>query len=218
MSGERAAPAPIRAVISDFGGVLTTPLLDGFLAVERASGVPVAAFAAALAAVAARDGVNPLYELECARISEREFLAAVGAELGSQLGREVSMSEFAATWFGGLRVNEQLLERLRPLRSAGYRLAICTNNVREWEPIWRAMLPVQETFDVVVDSSAIGIRKPDREIYELTLERLEVTAPEAVFIDDVPANCEAARELGMRAIHFQTNDQTLAELEELLRS
>ena len=63
---------------------------------------------------------------------------------------------------------------MRELRQRGYRLAICTNNVREWEPLWRAKLPVDEIFDVVVDSAFVGFRKPEPAIYQLTLERLGV--------------------------------------------
>ena len=81
-------------------------------------------------------------------------------------------------------------------------MAICTNNVREWEPRWRGMLPVDEIFDVVVDSAFVGTRKPEPRIYELTLERLGVTADAALLIDDIEINCEAARELGMGAVWF----------------
>ena len=65
---------------------------------------------------------------------------------------------------------------MRELRERGYKLAICTNNVREWEPLWRAKLPVDEIFDVVVDSAFVGMRKPEPRIYEITLERLGVAA------------------------------------------
>jgi putative hydrolase of the HAD superfamily len=105
---------------------------------------------------------------------------------------------------------------MRELRDRGYKLAICTNNVREWEDRWRAMLPVDEIFDVVVDSAFVGARKPDPRIYEITLERL-ATPPEAtLFIDDVELNCQAARELGMPAIHFRSTDQTIEEIEAAL--
>jgi putative hydrolase of the HAD superfamily len=76
------------------------------------------------------------------------------------------------------------------------------------------MLPVDEIFEVVVDSAFVGVRKPDREIYELTLERLggEVTAPDCLFVDDVLVNVETARELGMTAVHFESNEQAIPEL------
>ena len=105
---------------------------------------------------------------------------------------------------------------MRDLRERGYKLAICTNNVREWETQWRAKLPVDEIFDDVIDSAFVGTRKPEPEIYELTLERLGVDAAQAVFIDDIEVNCTAARELGMHAVHFRSTDQAIAEIEAAL--
>ena len=86
-------------------------------------------------------------------------------------------------------------------------MALLTNNVREWEPLWRAMLPVDEIFELVVDSAFVGMRKPDHEIYELTIERLGdgVEAAQCLFIDDIEVNIAAARELGMSAVHYVDN-------------
>jgi putative hydrolase of the HAD superfamily len=92
-------------------------------------------------------------------------------------------------------------------------MGMLTNNVREWEPLWRSMLPVDEIFEVVVDSGFVGCRKPDPEIYEITLERLDgVPAEECLFIDDVDVNCAAARGLGMASVHYQHNDQAIPEI------
>jgi putative hydrolase of the HAD superfamily len=92
-------------------------------------------------------------------------------------------------------------------------MGLLTNNVREWEPLWRNMLPVDEIFEVVVDSGFVGMRKPDHEIYDLTLERMGGPDPrECLFIDDTDVNCDAARELGMSAVHYQHNDQAIAEI------
>jgi putative hydrolase of the HAD superfamily len=105
---------------------------------------------------------------------------------------------------------------MRELSGRGYKLAICTNNVREWEQLWRAKLPVDELFDLVIDSGFVGVRKPDRAIYEMTLEGLGVSAGAALMIDDIEVNCDAARALGMQAIWFQTTDQAIAEAEAVL--
>jgi putative hydrolase of the HAD superfamily len=93
-------------------------------------------------------------------------------------------------------------------------MALLTNNVREWEPLWRSMLPVDEIFELVVDSGFEGVRKPDPEIYRRTVERLGdgVAAENCLFVDDVEVNVAAARELGMRAIHFRDNDQAIGEI------
>jgi epoxide hydrolase-like predicted phosphatase len=204
---------PIRAVISDFGGVLTSPLQDSFLAFQQASGISLEQLGTAMAAVAHAAGANPLFELETGRMTEAEFLRSLEVQLTAQLGRDVRLHGFGEQYFEHLHPNSELIDYMRSLRGRGYRLAICTNNVREWEPLWRAKLPVDEIFDVVVDSAFVGARKPEPRIYELTLERLGVEPTEAILVDDIEINCAAARELGMQAIWFRSNEQALAELE-----
>jgi putative hydrolase of the HAD superfamily len=103
---------------------------------------------------------------------------------------------------------------MRDLRGRGFRMAMLTNNIREWEPLWRVKLPVDEIFEVVVDSAFVGMRKPERGIYELTLERLgDVRAEECVFVDDVDVNCAMATELGMTAVHYASAEQAIPEIE-----
>jgi epoxide hydrolase-like predicted phosphatase len=207
----------VDAIISDFGGVLTSPLLAAFEAFQDSSGVPLAELGNAMVAVAARRGVNPLFALETGRLSEAEFLGALAAQLSEQLGREVTLEGFGERYFATLEPNEPLIEYMRDLRRRGYRLAICTNNVREWEHRWRAMLPVDEIFDVVVDSAFVGSRKPERRIYDLTLERLGVAADAALLIDDIEVNCEAARALGIQAVWFRSSEQAIEDTEAALR-
>jgi len=203
----------IEAVISDFGGVLTSPLLDSFAAFQDSSGISLEHLGLAMAAIWKRDGANPLYELETGRMTEPEFLRTLGEELTRQLGRPVELHGFGERYFEHLHPNEPMIEYMRDLRERGYKLAICTNNVREWEPLWRAKLPVDELFEVVVDSGFVGARKPERRIYEITLERLDVPASGALFIDDADLNCQVARELGMEAIWFRSSEQAIAEAE-----
>jgi putative hydrolase of the HAD superfamily len=204
--------SPIEAVISDFGGVLTSPLMGPFAALQDSSGITPQAFGTAMATIAQRDDAHPLFELETGRLSEADFLGSLERELGVQLGREVRLGRFGERFFEHLHPNEPLIELMRALRERGYKLAICTNNVREWEPLWRAKLPVDEIFDVVVDSAFVGFRKPEPEIYEITLERLGVDPGEALFIDDFEINCKAAEELGMRAIWFRSTEQAIEEI------
>jgi putative hydrolase of the HAD superfamily len=206
----------ITAVISDFGGVLTSPLLDSFKAFQAESGIPLEALGTAMAAIRDRDGAHPLFELETARMTEAAFLEALSHELTEQLGREVRMDGFGRRYLESLSPNDELIEYMRGLRGRGYRLAICTNNVREWESLWRAKLPVDEIFDVVVDSAYVGVRKPEPRIYELTLERLGVAAQAALLVDDIDLNCQAARALGLTAVWFRSNEQAIPEIEAAL--
>jgi epoxide hydrolase-like predicted phosphatase len=170
-----------------------------------------------MAAVGQTLGVNPLFELETGRLTEAEFLGSIGEQLSRQLDRTVTMDGFGERYFSTLTPNELLIDYMRELRARGYRLAICTNNVREWERRWRAMLPVDEIFHAVVDSAFVGTRKPEPLIYELTLERLGVGAEASLLIDDIEINCDAARGLGMRAVHFRSTEQTIEETEAALR-
>jgi putative hydrolase of the HAD superfamily len=215
---------PIAAVISDFGGVLTTPLLNAFAALQDRSGVSPEALGRAMERIAQRDGEHPLFALEKGEIPEGDFLEMIGAELEPELGHRPEMHRFSEIYFDALEPNELMIELMRGLRGRGYRMALLTNNVREWEPLWRAMLPVDEIFEVVVDSAFVGMRKPDPAIYELTVKRLAETRPdganpspaECLFVDDNELNCEAARSLGMSAVHFRSNEQAIPEIEAAL--
>jgi putative hydrolase of the HAD superfamily len=206
----------IEAVVSDFGGVLTSPLVDTFRAFQDSSGISLASLGSAIAAITQRTGANPLFELETGRLTEADFHAALAGELTERLGREVELHGFGEAYFNHLDPNERVIEYMRSLRGRGHRMAICTNNVREWEPRWRAMLPVDEIFEVVVDSAFVGVRKPEPEIYHLTLERLGVSADAALLVDDIELNCDGARELGMQAVWFRSTEQAIEEIEAAL--
>jgi len=199
----------IRAIVSDFGGVLTSPLMGAFSAFQESSGVPLEVLYSSIGSVGARIGANPLYELETGRMTEAAFLAEIGDELTAALGRPIEMGRFGTDYFASLTPNQPMIDLMRELRADGYRMAICTNNVREWEALWRAMLPVEEIFECVIDSAFVGVRKPDPAIYAITLERLGTPPAQCLFIDDIDVNCEAASAAGMRAIQFVDNDQAI---------
>jgi putative hydrolase of the HAD superfamily len=204
----------IRAVISDFGGVLTTPLLGSFLAFQDETGISAEALGHAMQRIAERDGEHPLFELERGRLTESEFLDLLRSELTPELGHEPELHRFSEIYFEALDPNQPMIDLMRELKARGYRMALLTNNVREWEPLWRAMLPVDEIFELVVDSGFVGIRKPEPEIYELTVERIGggIGAQECLFVDDLEDNVAAARQLGMMAIQFRSTDQAIAEI------
>jgi putative hydrolase of the HAD superfamily len=166
---------------------------------------------------AEQNGAYPLFELEKGNLSEAEFLELVQDHLEPELGHRPQLHRFREIYFEALDPNEPMIELMRSLKGRGYRMALLTNNVREWEPLWRSMLPVDEIFEVIVDSAYVGTRKPESEIFELTLERLGAVAPsDCMFIDDTDVHCEAARELGMTAVHFQSNEQAIGEIEAAL--
>jgi epoxide hydrolase-like predicted phosphatase len=208
----------IRAVVSDFGGVLTTPLIGSFAAFQDRTGISPRDLGAAMSQIAEREGAHPLFELEMGRITEADFLAGIREALEPTLGHRPEMHAFSEIYFEALELNQPMVELMRAVKARGYRMALLTNNVREWEPLWRTMLPVDEIFELVVDSAFVGMRKPDRPIYELTVERLGggIAAGDCLFVDDVAVNVEAARDLGMAAVHFQANEQAIGEIEAAL--
>ena len=209
----------IRAVISDFGGVLTTPLGNSFAAWSRESGIRLEDLGVAMAAAAERHGSHPLFVLERGEITQAEFISRLEGDLPpGPDGERRRLDTMLDVYFDHLERNPEMIALMRDLRDRGLRMALLTNNVREWEPRWRALLPeIDEIFELVVDSAFVGMRKPEPEIYELTLERLGgVDASECVFVDDIAINCEAAAELGMTAVVFESTEQAKGEIEAAL--
>jgi putative hydrolase of the HAD superfamily len=206
----------IRAVVSDFGGVLTKPLLAAFTHAHDGIGVPLEAYGRALAAATHRHGENPLFAMEKGRLAEAEFQARIERELHEQLGRPVSLAGITERMNDALEPNHDLFAYYGELRDRGVRLALCTNNVREWEPLWRAKLPIDDVFETVVDSAFVGTRKPEPEIYGIVLERLGLPAQACAFVDDLEINVVAARDLGFHGVVFRDTGQAIGELEALV--
>jgi epoxide hydrolase-like predicted phosphatase len=201
-----------RAIVSDFGGVLTTPLGNSFAAWSKESGIALEDLGKALAASLERHGEHPLFVLERGELTEAEFIR----RLEKELGEDGCLGSFKETYFDALIPNAEMIDLMAELRDRGLRMAMLTNNVREWEPLWRAKLPeLDEIFEVVVDSAFVGMRKPEHEIYHLTVERLgaQAAAEDCVFVDDIALNCDAAREVGMQAVLFETTEQARADVE-----
>ena len=205
--------AGIEVVVSDFGGVLTSPLVESFMAFQDQTGIATETLGKAMQAASDANGENPLFEMERGEISETVFLEKLTTHLEPLLGHPPEMHRFKEIYFEALQPNPEMIELMRELKAAGYRMAMLTNNVQEWEPLWRSMLPVDEIFETVVDSGFVGCRKPESEIYALTLERIgAAAAQQCLFVDDVEVNCEGARKAGMSAVHFRDNQQAIAEI------
>ena len=203
-------------LICDFGGVLTTPLQEGFLAYQDESGVSLEELGTAMGRAGEEHGEHPLFVLERGEITEAEFRDRIERHLEDGF----DLARLRALYFERIDPNRPMIDFVRDLRARGVRAALLTNNVREWEPLWRSKLPeIDELFELVVDSAFVGLRKPDPAIFELTLERLGGVAPErCVFVDDLDLNCEAARGLGMAAVRFENAVQAIPEIEAFLRN
>ena len=205
----------IRALISDFGGVLTTPLAAGFLAYQKEARISLEDLGRGMQAAGERYGEHPLYALERGEITEEEF----ARRLREQLDDGFDLTRLRQLYFERIEPNAPMIEFVGEQRERGLRTALLTNNVREWEPLWRAKLPeLDRIFELVVDSAFVGMRKPEPRIYELTIERLGggLRPEQCLFVDDIELNCEAARVLGMTAVRFEHADQAIPELESAL--
>jgi len=202
----------LRAIVSDFGGVLTTPLFAAFAAFQDEVGISPENLGKAMRVGLAEGEDLPLFQLERGEISEDEFIERLEDGLESILGHRPHLHHFRQKFWGALHPNEEMIALMHELRASGLKMAMLTNNVREWEPLWRAMLPVDEIFEEIVDSAFVGCRKPEARIYELTLERIGMPAEACLFIDDLEPNIAGAEAAGMSAVHFRDNAQAIAEI------
>jgi putative hydrolase of the HAD superfamily len=202
-----------EALIVDFGGVLTTPLQDAMVAFAAAHGIELQDFVRAALGVYA-GGDDPLVtDFETGRISEHDFSIAFAARLRETCGVTVGSDGLLERIFGTLRLEEPMLEAVRNARRAGLRTALCSNS---WGTDLYPSELFPDMFDVVVISGEVGLRKPDAQIFELTIQRLGVAPQASVFVDDHPGHLRAAAELGITTVLHKDPAATIAELEVLL--
>lgn len=203
------------AAIFDCGGVLTTSVARCFLEFEQALGLPPHSLLQMWRELA-EDGSQPaFYELERGRLSEAEFWRRLPWDLEKRLGVRVNLPsdihEVRQMLWSGLGRNERMLAAARAITTT-YKTALLTNGVREWAHLRALCCP--EMFDIVVDSCEVRVRKPELEIYEVVCTRLGIEPEDAVFIDDIPVNVDAARSVGMTGILFQGTQDAIRQLEE----
>ena len=147
-------------------------------------------------------GTHDLHQLEIGAISDDEFFDRMVTRYVAAGGEPFDARTAQRVVFGrGLAACGVMVDVVRQVRAAGYRTALLTNISRTGESIWRSLLPVDELFDAVVDSSQVGLRKPDPAIYRLTCDRLGLAPRECLFVDDLRCNVDAAADLGMTVLH-----------------
>jgi putative hydrolase of the HAD superfamily len=210
-----SSPRAFDAILVDFGGVLTTSPFAAMRTKGNLSGVGFDAVMQLVMGPYDLDTDHPWHRVERGELDLADALALITDE-ANRAGIEFDATQIGS-FFGPSIVQEVVVERVRRLRPAGYRTALVTNNVRELGPFWRPMVPLDELFDWVIDSSEVGVRKPDPRIFALALEKVHVTAERSVFIDDWPGHVAAARSVGMTAILMADDPEpALSELDELL--
>ncbi len=206
----------IRAVVWDFGGVITSSPFEAFARFEREHGYPEG-FIRRINAMNPDD--NAWARLERSELSIEEFDRQFDDE-ARRAGRSLPGMQVLALLAGDIR--PRMVAALRTCR-ATLRTACITNNVSFGEGPGMApaadgaqrVAEVLALFDFVLESSREGIRKPDPRIYRLALERLGVEPEEAIYLDDLGINLKPARALGMHTIKVVDPDEAIGELSRL---
>ena len=199
----------IRAVLWDFGGVILTSPFDAFARYETEHALPDGF----LRSVNSTDSdTNAWARLERSELSGDDFDAAFAAE-SSALGHEIPGRDVLALLVGDVR--PEMVVALDAVRAAGLATACLTNNVvGVFER--RDIDEVMRRFDVVVESSAVGVRKPEPRFYEIACELLAVRPEECVFLDDLGVNLKPAKAMGMTTIKVGDPAAAIDELESVL--
>ncbi len=208
-------------VLFDFGGVFTP---SPFAAVCRYSvklGLAPQQLNDIVFGSYHMDGDHPWHQLERGELSledARQQILVAGKALDVEVDIYQVFAAMAEDMGEDNGIYQLLVDYVAELSAAGYTLGIITNNLKEFADGWRAMLPVEELFDFVVDSSEVGMRKPDPAIYHRALSLAGLEQPDkAVFIDDYKGNVEAAAALGIRGLHVDGDQhKTIRDLRQVL--
>jgi putative hydrolase of the HAD superfamily len=207
------APNPIgtesrrpRALLVDFGGVLTTSIWPAFDEFCKAEGLPEGA----VRELFKRDpgALADLRELETGGIEPEEFERRFADRLGIE-----DPDGLIGRLFAALGPDQQMVDAVRLAREAGLRTGLISNS---WGTSIYSPEVLDGLFDDTVISGEVGVHKPKPEIFLLAAERLGVEPGDCVFVDDLRENVAGAEAVGMTAILHRDSSETLARLEELL--
>lgn len=209
-----SSSGPIRAVIFDYGGVLTTPGRVAIMAWLEQERIQPESFSETLKAWLSRKAPpgTPLHRLETGELEAEEFNRLLAQRLRSADGKPVDPTGLLGRLFANMAPNPTMFDLVREVRDRGVRTAMLSNswgNDYPWDQL-------DGLFELSVISGETGLRKPDPRIYRTTLEQLGLQPHETVFVDDGAPNIEAAAEIGMRTVLHSSSDQTRAQLAELL--
>ncbi len=205
------------AVVFDFGGVLISPITDRISEVAARHGVSMEALLHVLMGppdVSTDD--HPWHQAERGEIAVEGFQQLV-QPWAADVGISLTGDEFDIILDGVFKVHEDIVRRIVALRSEGITTALLTNSFKEF----RAHIENHVDFgifDLVIDSSEVGCRKPEPEIYELTTRRLGMAPERILYLDDFLANVIGARDAGWDVIHVTSPQQALDALDEALGS
>jgi putative hydrolase of the HAD superfamily len=206
-----SAPRHITAVLFDFGGVITDSPFDAFARYERDHGLP-AGFIRTVNATNHLD--NAWARLERNELGFEAFCDAFEAETVAAGGRIDARDLFSM--FSG-QVRPEMVEAVRRC-GKHFKTGLLTNNfvTPVSESGSSGLAEVLALFDTVVESSVVGVRKPDERFYLMACDALAIAPGDAVFLDDLGVNLKPARALGMATIKVTDTAHALADLEAVL--
>jgi len=198
-----------RAVIFDLGGVVLGSPLQAIAAYELEQGIPEG-FVNRLVVDSGREGAWS--RLERGELGLEAFYEAFEAECEGA-GQKVSGSDLMARIAEVAAPRPAMLDAISSIRARGLAAAALTNN---WSRDGTQESTLRERFDVFLESSVLGLRKPDPRIYEHACRVLDVTPEQAIFLDDIGRNLKPARALGMTTIKVEAPAEALAALSGLI--
>ena len=205
----------IRAVLWDFGGVILTSPFDAFSRYEAERGLPDG-FIRSLNAT--NPDTNAWARLERNEVPFDEFCSLFEAEAVAA-GHSVDARAVMELLAGEIR--PEMVEAIRRCRAAGLKTACLTNNFTSFDDFpadarAAGREDVLALFDVILESSKAGVRKPDPRFYEMACELLDIKPDEAVFLDDLGVNLKPARAMGIATIKVEDPREALDELSEIV--
>lgn len=206
----------VDAIAFDFGGVLIHALVPAIHAQAERHDVEPAAMLEVLMGDPHVDTDHPWHRAERGELDTTEiqgqldpYATAQGVTLhGDEIDVILGPKDYG--------VQDVLIARITALRAEGYRTALVTNSFREFRPTLEELLDLPKLFDVVVDSSQVGARKPSARLFEIVLDRLDLPADRVLFLDDFAGNIAGAQAAGLRTIHVTDVHAALAELDAVL--
>jgi epoxide hydrolase-like predicted phosphatase len=203
----------MQGLIVDWGGVLTMPIHTAIASWLKATGVDRDHYGEVLGrwVEPAHGDISPVHQLERGEIAVEEFEHLLSSALAHE-GSPVEAQGLVSTMFADLAIYEDSMTSLvTRAHVAGIRTGLLSNSwgIDYDRSDWLEM------FDAVVISGEVGMRKPERAIFELTLDRIGLPAGECVFIDDLPHNVSAAAQAGLAGIVHRSFDETASKLEAL---
>lgn len=203
-----------KGLLVDFGGVLTTSVIDAFESFARGEGLDPTELAA-LMREAMREPDSFFLRVERGHIDTPDFEIAFAEAIERKLGVAVPAAGLKSRLFAASLPSEPMLNALRRARAGGVRTALVSNS---WG-VTEGGYPVHqfdELFDVTIISGEVGLRKPEPEIYLMAAERIELEPEDCVFVDDFAVNVDGAVATGMSGVHHRDADTTIEALESFL--